>query len=31
LAKPDDFLIDSQEANDAKDRVVKLSKELFGF
>lgn len=31
LATPTDFLIDSQEANDAKDNVVKLAKELFGF
>jgi iron(III) transport system substrate-binding protein len=31
LAKPDDFLIDSEEANDAKDRVVNLSKEILPF
>jgi len=31
LATSNDFLIDSQEANDAKDNVVKLAKELFGF
>lgn len=31
LATPEDFPIDSQEANDAKDGVVKLAKELFGF
>lgn len=31
LARPEDFLIDSEEANAAKDNVVKLAKELFGF
>jgi ABC-type Fe3+ transport system substrate-binding protein len=31
LARPDDFLIDSQEANAAKETVIKVAKELFGF
>jgi ABC-type Fe3+ transport system substrate-binding protein len=30
LARPNDFLIDSEEANNAKDDVVRLAKELFG-
>lgn len=31
LARPEDFIIDSEEANNAKESVVKLAKELFGF
>jgi len=31
LARPEDYMIDSEEANNAKDNVVKFAKELFGF